>query len=167
VLTRPIARTTSRPVTRISPGSGDSLPTPHPRAWYEARRSCPLEQCLYLMRPDQPASQETLISVPKPRRNTDVRGRGPGTPGHSCSNSTTSHQPPAPAGPGAGRTYSKFAMRTSNEPPLLHRPNDSGPGRKRHLTDQITQSPVHEPNSSSRAEPTQIPRYGTFKFHRT
>jgi hypothetical protein len=76
------ARTTSGPVTQISPVTGESLPRRQcrrrtPRAWYEARRSYPLEHYLLGLRPDQPAVQETRIRVPKPRHNPMTGGPAP------------------------------------------------------------------------------------------
>ncbi len=111
--TRQFRTTTSRPVTRISRRTGDSLPTPHSRAWYEARRSCPIEPYLHRMRPDPPASQETRIRLPRQDTTRMSGDGGPGTPVSDILNSTTSCQPPAPARPGAGRIDPKSAKRKS------------------------------------------------------
>jgi hypothetical protein len=87
-LTHSTARTTSGPVTRISLVTGELLPRHQcrrrtARAWYEARRSCPLEQYLHGQRPGQAAIQETRVRVPELRHNSNRWGSGapqhPGT----------------------------------------------------------------------------------------
>jgi hypothetical protein len=161
--TRQFRTTTSRPVTRISRRAGDSLPTQHSRAWYEARRSCPLEQYLHRMRQDQPASQETRIRLPRQDTARMSEDGGPGDPGPTYLNVTTSCQPPGPPGPGTGNADLSPAVHTSNDI-LANLPAQRlipEPGQAAHGTKQPSQSPSIQNPPAGRGR-LRHRVYGTF-----
>jgi hypothetical protein len=120
------ARTTSSPVTRTCRRTVIRRRRRIP-CLVRGRRSCPLEGSNPTFtgcgRTNRRLRRLGYAYQGKTRQGCQGMG-GPGTPASDILNSTTSCQPPAPAGPGAGRIDPKSAKR-----PLPHRPNDSGPSR--------------------------------------
>jgi hypothetical protein len=103
------ARATNRPVTRISPGTGDSLPTPHSRDWYENKTftgCCRNNQRLRRLRHAYQC-QDT------PRMSGEG-ARGPRSPKLGLDYQRPTAGEGGAAGPGAGRPTQSFAMRMSN-----------------------------------------------------
>ncbi len=86
------------------------------------------------------------VCVPKPKTQHRCQGTWPGGSRPYLLNSTTSRQTLGLAGPGAGKTDLKFAMRTSNGVPIPHRPNDSTQSRNKYRTDQ--DNPVARPQTN-------------------
>ena len=129
------ARTTSRPVTRISRRTGEPPPTPH-RVLGRGGRSCPLEPHPSPGAAGTPAVQETRICLPRQDATTMS---GPEGPGDCHVIRYEGAQPGRPSGPGH-LPRPRTGTRT--------RPSHHGPGRRQPRMIPTRSSPASVPTAA-------------------